>query len=257
MAEDKDKVVCDPDSHKTYQAHHEKRFDIATAIISISYLLVMLAFFFWQLFEVWIGRFTLGDWLGYSPSSLFASPTFKIVAYTFIGGGLGGIVNGIRSVLFWHCEEEAFGRRFIWKYISSPWVGTTLALFVYALVRSGVAVLGGGGGTEATGTRQVLAMFAIGVLAGYGSHDVFSWLDAQVTRIFKPETGKVPNLIGKTEKEAEDALRALDLKLGKVTREVSTDDSKVGKIINQKPAADSTIGPGGKINVTIATKKDG
>jgi len=121
-----------------------------------------------------------------------------------IGGGLGGTVNGIRSFLFWHCERIAFGRQFVCKYVTAPRVGATLALFVCALIRGGIVVFGGDITADAASIRHMLSFFAIGVLAGYGSHDVFIRVDAQVSRLFRVATGKkVPILIRKTKEEAQ------------------------------------------------------
>jgi eukaryotic-like serine/threonine-protein kinase len=63
---------------------------------------------------------------------------------------------------------------------------------------------------------------------------------------------KVPNLIGMTKEEADKALKALNLKVGKVTEEVSGDATNAGKVIKQSPAADSTVASGGEVDVTIA-----
>lgn len=255
IPDEQTKLIYDELSEKVYQVQPETRADAIAAFASAAYLLVMLGLFFWQLFDVWIGQFTLARWVGYDTNSI-ASPTFRLVAYTFIGGGLGGIVNGIRSILFWHCEKYVFGVRFIWKYITAPWIGTTLALFTYALIHSGIAVFGGDISTNATSSRQMLAMFATGVLAGYGSREAFIWLDAQVKKIFKVASGlKVPDLTGKTKDEAEGSLRALNLSLGKVLEEPREDESMVGKIISQSPLPESPIMSGGKIDVTIGIKK--
>ncbi len=179
-----------------------------------------------------------------------------MVVYTFIGGGLGGIVNGIRSFLFWHCEQIAFGRQFVWKYVTAPWVGSTLALIVYALIRGGIVVFGRNTTANASGIGQTLSYFAVGALAGYGSRDVFRWLDAQVSRLFKVGTGtKAPILIGKTKEEAQDILKAANLKLGKVSEEPQEKEELVGTVIRQKPSPGLPIAAGESVDVTIAIKK--
>ena len=99
-------------------------------------------------------------------------------------------------------------------------------------------------------------MFAIGVLSGYGSREVFIWLDAQVKRIFKvtPET-KVPDLMHKTKEEVEEILKAASLKLGKISEEPTEDESIVGKVISQTPMQDTSIAGGGTVDITLAIKK--
>lgn len=96
----------------------------------------------------------------------------------------------------------------------------------YALFRSGIIAAGGNFTPDDNFTNQVLAAFGIGALSGYGSHQVFIWLDKQVRKIFNPLSisedkepipeVEVPNLKGKTQKEAEASLEEANLKLGKV-----------------------------------------
>jgi hypothetical protein len=239
----------------------EDPWDTTFAVISMVYLLLMLAFFFWQLFDVWIGKYSLAHWVKYDEENIgrLASPTFRLIAFTFIGGGLGGVINGIRSLVGWHSEKVAFGRRFVWKYITFPWIGTTLALFAFALVRSGLAVIGGDFQAETTNVaniRQTLSMFAIGVLSGYGSREFFIWLDAQVKKVFKVTSeSRVPDLMNKTKEEAEKKLKESNLKLGEVSEETTEDQTLVGKVIKQEPERDTSITEGCSVNITIAVKK--
>lgn len=157
--------------------------------LCIFYLLLMLAFLSWELFDTWMSRHFLLKQVGYG---LQNPQTLRLIAFTVIAGALGGVVNGLRSSLHYH---NSFDRRHAWKYLCAPWMGATLALFVYALLRSSVSVLG----SEAAGSvsnAQVLSNFSVGALVGYGSKDVFVWLDDKVTRIFhvavadKTGTGK-------------------------------------------------------------------
>jgi len=147
----------------------------AAGNLCIFYLLVMLAFLAWQLFDTWIGRYSLLRSVGYS---LQREQTLRLIAFTLIAGALGGVVNGLRSTIHY---RERFERRHTWKYLCAPWMGATLALFVYALLRSSIGALGGAPGS--IGTAQVVANFSVGAL-GYGSKDVFIWLDAKVAKLF-------------------------------------------------------------------------
>jgi len=253
---DEKQYHCDEATGIVYELHPEEWTDTILAVVSILYLLSMLAFFFWQLLDLWSGKCWLVQWIGYKDIERLMNPLFRLAAYAFIGGGLGGIINGIRSLIGWHSERSAFGRRFIWKYITAPWIGTTLALFAFALIRSGLAILGGDFQAETPNIRQTLSMFAIGVLAGYGSREVFIWLDAQVKRVFKvtPEV-RVPDLQHKTKEEAEGILKAANLRLGKVSEEDAKDEGMVGKVISQTPLRDTSIAEGGPVDITIAIKK--
>jgi len=147
--------------------------------LCILYLLLMLGCLAWQLFDTWIGRYSLLRQFGYQ---LQRQPTLRLIAFTLIAGALGGVVNGLRSTLH-YCNGE-FDRRHTWKYLCAPWMGATLALFVYALLRSSISVLGGNVAGN-IGNTQVLSNFSAGALVGYGSKDVFVWLDAKVEKFFR------------------------------------------------------------------------
>lgn len=251
------KFAVDEQTGKSFELLPEQRWDIAAATISILYLIAMLLFFSWLLIDIVIGQNVLLRSVSPRHTAYLKSPIFKLIVYTVIGGGLGGVVNGIRSFIIWHAERMAFGWRFIWKYITLPLVGTILAAVVYAIVRGGLAVFGGTFESSQDIPTQALAAFAIGALTGYGSHKVFIWLDKQVNKLFKtPPVAeiKVPDLKGKTQKEAEDILKESHLKLGKVDRKVADDPAKVNKIIDQNPPADSVIASGGSVDIVIATK---
>jgi len=218
---------------------------------SILYLLVLLAFFSWLLFDTWIKRHTLPSLVGYD-RVLLNSPTFRLVAYAVIGGALGGIVNGIRSCLN---HYNGFQRRYAWKYLTAPWMGATLSLLVYALIRSSVAVFSGGTATDNNvSTPQALSNFAAGALAGYGSKDVFIWLDAQVHKIFQVSE-QVPDVTGKTEEAAVSRLQSANLELGEVSRVPQKDEARVGTVIDQSPSPAAPIDRGEAVDITVATRK--
>lgn len=169
--------------------------------LCIFYLLLILAFLGWLLFDTWIGRYYL--LVGYARQR---EQTLRLIAFTLIAGALGGVVNGLRSTLRY---REVFDRRHTWKYLCAPWMGATLALFVYALLRSSTAALGGSAGGN-VGNVQVLSFFAIGSLVGYGSKDVFIWLDLKVAKFFqvasdKPKKARLRNRNGKRGKRASKA----------------------------------------------------
>src|SRR6266436_5268087 len=64
--------------------------------LCIVYLVLMLGFLAWQLFDTWIGRYSLLRRLGYE---LQRQQTLRLIAFTLIAGALGGVVNGLRSTL--------------------------------------------------------------------------------------------------------------------------------------------------------------
>lgn len=252
------RYVLDDQTGKVFELQDETPLDFWTAVASTIYLLVMLVFFLWLLFDVWFGQFSLATIIGYKElGRLAASPTFHLLAYTIIGGALGGIVNSIRSILVWHSERQAFGVRFVWKYITAPWLGATLALFVYALIRSGITVFGGEGSITSTTIVQSLATLGMGALAGYGWRQVFIWLDAQVNKIFKTTTDEtvVPDITGKIRQDAEEILKTAKLKVGAVTEEDATDEKMLNLIVKQNPKPETRVAVDTTVDFTIATKK--
>lgn len=253
--------VLDRKSGRLVKTDSEGRGDQAAAIASMAYLLLMLGLLFWQLFDVWIGNYWLARVLGYGGQlAALANPLFRLLAYTIIGGGLGGAVNGIRSVLNWHVEFRAFGHRYIWKYVTAPWLGATLAVFVFALVRSGVAVVGGDTLPQDADFRQSLSTLVLGILSGYGAREVFIWLDAQVTRLFKvtpPAERPVPDVVGLTREEATQLLAAGSFRLGEVAEEEVEDATAAGRVIRQAPAPPQVLTAGQAVDVTVGRQIPG
>jgi|WetSurMetagenome_2_1015567.scaffolds.fasta_scaffold04603_6 hypothetical protein len=187
-------TAVDPQTGQPYELEPEEEADVFTAYVSMGYSLVVLFFFLWLLFDVWSKGyrfFSLLPWLVSLNKEAFDSSTFRLVAYTFIGGCLGGTIASMRSIIGWHCEKGAFGSRFLLKHISQPWVGGVLALFIFAIVRGGIDILGGEFANQTSGTtmfKQALTSFGLGLLSGYGSHQVYKWIDSQVNRLFRVAT---------------------------------------------------------------------
>jgi hypothetical protein len=252
------KYARDEQTGKIFELEPEMTWDILAATISVLYSIIMLVFFSWLLFELCTGSRFLWKFLSLENTEILDSTLFRLIAYTVIGGGLGGTINGIRSFIIWHCERKAFGWRFVWKNITLPLLGAVLAAIVYAIVRGGIAAFGGGFvvPTE-SGPTQAFSAFAVGAIAGYGSHKVFRWLDEQVNKLFKisppPET-KVPDLKDKTKDEAETLLMEAKLNLGEVNYKPVEDPAKVDKVIGQNPLPDSKIPEGESVDITIGTK---
>ena len=250
-------TAIDEQTGKVFELETEMLWDIITATFSVVYLLIMLLLLCWALFDIYHGQNELLTRI-FSEDTIYPdSPLSRLIAYAVIGGGLGGVVNGFRSIIIWHAERKAFGWRFTWKYITLPPLGAVLAAMVYAIVHSGMGVLGGGFAQGENYTNQALSAFAIGALSGYGSQKVFKWLDGHVNKLFRIAPVievKVPDLEGKTLKEAEAALKQSGLKLGKVKQEVTDDPTKVDKVIRQSPTEDSTISKGRSVNIIIGKK---
>jgi len=265
MAERIEQYVYEEQTGRYFEIVKEERIDRIVARVSIAYLIAMIFFFLWQLFDIWVGKFTLARLFGYGHSEQLTQSSTLICVYTFIGGALGGIINEIRGFLFWHCDQAAFGRRYLSKAIVSPLVGATLGIFVYFLMRSGIALFTGEFIPAKESVQQGVPMFTLGVLAGYGSRKVFIWLDSQVDRIFKlkkekekaDKFKKVPNLTGMTKEEAEKRLTESKLKLGKVIVTPTRKKELIGKVISQEVKPELWLDAGSPVDITIGAAEEG
>lgn len=242
----------------------ERRRDIWAALFAAAYLLAALAFFAWQLFDVWSEKyFFLQEVLMQGILQLkandavsdekLASGVFRTLAFAVAGGGMGGAINGLRSIIDRHADPsnpKRFEWRFAYVYLFLPPLGATLGLIVVALTRTGIGVLSGEGDVS-PGTGPAMSSLAIGFLAGYGSGRVFIWLDSRVTAVFRPSDISVPSLYGKTLAEAHAELLAARLNLSRPP-DVLVSDAAVGTVIDQEPDPFSKRPEGAQVKVTIA-----
>jgi hypothetical protein len=217
------------------------------AIFCLVYLLLGLTFLAWLLLDTWTSHNWLLLHIGYNGTQL-SPPTFRILAFTILGGALGGVLNGVRSVVQ---NYQGFSRAYMGKYITAPWTGALLALIVFALVCGGSAVFGGGLTVGNLTGAQSLSNFAIGALVGYGAKDVLVWLDARVSSIFKVPTA-VPDVTGKSVAAAAAQIQDGDLAVGSVTDKLVDDKSKVGTVGGQNPPPETTAGAGSSVNLEVA-----
>ena len=246
-------VVIDEQTGKSFTIVPESPWATLSAILSACYLLVCICGLLWLLNDTFSNHHRCLRYLcGFDKNEQLPA-TLIILASAFIGGGLGGILNELRSFLFWHAEHRAFGVRFIWKGIVAPWVGGSLALFAIAIVTSGGAVLGADFKLSQDAMQPAFAVFAIGALAGYGSREVSKWLDAQVKRVFSTDvtTAVVPSILNKTREDAERLLTNSGLKLGVVTEDPPAGETRVGIVISQLPVPGTTVLTGSSVNCVI------
>jgi hypothetical protein len=249
-------AVVDPQTGKSYILLSEAIWDIAAAIFSVLYLIAMLRLLFWALLDVYHGQNEVLK-LFFSENTVYPdSPLCRLISYAVIGGGMGGVVNGFRSIVNWHSEAKAFSWRFIWKYITLPPLGAVLAAMVYALVYGGIGVLGGSFNLGEGSANQALSAFGIGALSGYGSHKVFKWLDEIVNRVFTTVKVivEVPDLTDKTQVKADAELKEAGLKLGNVEHIIDSDSKKIGKIVSQIPLPETKVPKASSVDIKIAKK---
>ena len=248
--------VIDKQTGDSFVVIDERRPDRIAAWVSIIYTLAVIVYLSWLLLDTWMGKYP--DWFAarYVKSlDQVSYSIFKLVIYTAIGGGMGAAVNNIRSFVYWHAELNAFGRRFVWKYISMPPLGAVLAVMVYAIIRGGTALISGSPPSGDAGPATSLAAWVSGALAGYGSGKVLIWLDDKVNTLFKVEAKAakvlVPDLSGKTRDEAEQILKESNLVLGEMSEVQTIDEGKIGKVMSQTPLAGAEAAPNSKVAITI------
>jgi hypothetical protein len=254
------KTAQDDQTNKVFVIKPETKWATFVACISASYLIGALAFLLWLLLDTWSGRNQLLYRLGYA-KDLFDRESFRLMAFVAIAGALGATVDGIRSIVSWHSEREAYGPRFIWKDLSLPFVGAALGLIVYLTVRGGVGVLNGNFSLDQSGSMPKVSAFAIAALAGFSCWQVFRWLDAKANQLFSvvkddatatAQQAKVPDLTGKTVDEATTLLTSFKLKLGATHKEVNAE--QLGKVTQQTPAPGSVVTSGDQIDITIGVR---
>jgi hypothetical protein len=221
--------------------------DTGVGTFSLLYLLFALAFVSWLLFDTWMDAHTLLHGVLRYDLSRLQSPEFHLIAYSILGGAMGGIVNGIRSALMYY---SSFNRRYLWKYITAPWMGAALALIGFALLRSTVAIFGGQSTTPDAITPQFLANFGIGALAGYGAKDVFIWLDAQVNKLFAVQQ-TTPDVTGQPQPVAVSQLQGQNLAVGALAGAPADSGSEAGTVIDQVPAPGTPIDRGGSVDLVV------
>lgn len=224
------------------------RMDTIAVWLSIFYLLALLVFFSWQLFDTWVGQHSLPRVLGYQLTRL-DTPAFRLVYYSVLGGALGGVLNGMRSSIQHFANFKA---QYAWKYIVGPWMGAILGLIVYALVQGSFSVLGGNGNLVNVSTTQALSNFAAGALAGYGVRDVFVWLDAQVTKAFKV----TPDVRGMQQEDAAAHIESAGGTVGEIARVKSPHGVADGIVIDQKPSPDTPMADDMKVDLLTGDNRN-
>ena len=226
--------------------------DTRAGSLSILYLLISLIVIGWLLFDIWIDAHTLARLVRYDLRALNDS-NYHLLAYAVLGGAIGGIVNGLRSATKYY---KGFDHHHSWKYIAAPWMGAALAMIGFALLKSTVAIFGGTAATEAADTTQALANFAIGALAGYGSKDVFVWLDSQVEKLFVPKR-ETPDTTGKDVAVAVEQVQGAELSVGAVVGTPVESPEEAGKVVEQTPEPGTMMDSGKAVSMIVGTSTNG
>jgi tetratricopeptide (TPR) repeat protein len=188
-AADKRGSLQDPQTGQSYKLHFEDRFAAIVANVSFAYLLAALVFIIWMAVDTLLRKNTmLVSVFGYHWDSTESNPLnsngYRLLAMTAIAGAFGGTLDAIRSLVRWHSEADSYGPRFLPRDIGMPWIGGTIGLIVYVLVRSGAGLLNGDFTLDESNPAALTSSVAIGFLGGFSSIQVYKWIDATANNIF-------------------------------------------------------------------------
>lgn len=272
VTENKMKTAQDDQTKKLFKIQPETGWAAFVASVSATYLIGVLAFLLWLLFDTWSGRNQLPRQFGYG-QDILDRESFRLLAFVAIAGALGATVDGIRSIVSWHSEREAYGPRFFWKDISLPFVGAALGLIVYVTVRGGVGVFSGNFSFNGSGGIAKVSAFGVAALAGFSCWQVFRWLDTKANQLFNiakdasistTKKATVPDLTGKTVDEVRVALTCAKLELGtarivvKIYRLDELDGleqvDQLGKVTHQTPPPGTSADIGDPVDITIGAR---
>ena len=109
-------------------------------IVLIAYLVAISSFLLYSLLQLWPSSPSAGEQV--STSMTIFSWTFSIseevrlMLIAMLAGALGSLVHALRS-LYWYVGNRTLVRSWLAMYVLLPFVGATLALIFYFVIRGG------------------------------------------------------------------------------------------------------------------------
>lgn len=178
----KPKIFIDPQTGDIYPKYTEGPRDFFAAYVSLFYSVGILPYLCRLLLDTWTETYAGWPMSAYKIQMVnHAHEELRILICAAIGGGIGASVNNIRSFVLWHSERQSFGWRFVWKYLSMPPLGATLAVIVNFIIQGGVAVFAS---QDHRAEGVPFSALATGALAGYASSKVLICWTIKPTRYF-------------------------------------------------------------------------
>jgi hypothetical protein len=252
------RVARDQQTGKVYVIRHEDRVSTITAALALSILLISLVVLAYGLVDVWTRQYAMLQLLGFRRESL-DTELFRLLAYTGIAGAMGGATDAFRSLVAWHCEAHAYGRRFFWKDIASPLVGGLVGIFVYVLLRTGTGAVNGDLTLERANGLVVLSAFGVAFLAGFCWHQVFKWLDDQFNQRFRTgsptEEVDVPDIVGLPFRDVRATLAEHQLHQGSISGvDWSSQADLDALVVKQSPFAGTRVERGSRVDFVLVNR---
>jgi hypothetical protein len=170
-------------------------------------------------------------------------PLFNSAIYAVLGSILGCGVLDVVSFHKYVAIKRDFQTPHVWGYFFAPWLAAILGLVVFALLQSGLLILGGGNSATPSEVTN-LGFLAIGFLSGYGWYDVVQRIKRLITRMFTEsgdEDSAASGNLGITERMAASAAG------NKLTTSTGSSDAHPAEKTDAKPTeAVVTLSPPAK-----------
>lgn len=246
----------------------------AIAFLLSIYLIAMFFSSLWFLGDVFIGNSGVVRWIFWYVKQLPFDIT--LVQLTMGGGWLGGTLSAVNSLQSHYAavvenvgnldrqERERFHLAWWHRWFWGPWMGTGLALLVYALVHAGVLVFTATPTSANPTPWDKFASIGLGGLVGLGAKDVIEKLNQVLKTWLRMEEPKVKSLeIKPAEKDVSygDAVRFEIIPKIPVNWDITPNDqNKIGTLANGVfravgPPAGEAL-PSQTVVITAASKSD-
>jgi len=172
---------------------------ITAYLILVSLLLMYGLVQFWPLPTPAEGPAPVSSPVTFFFWTLLVSDEVRLIFIVAMAGALGSLVHALRS-LYWYVGNRELVFSWLAKYILLPFVGSTLGLVFYFVIRGGFF------SPEATIEQTSPFGFAgLGALVGmFSEQAVLKLKDVAETLLAKPEAGKDPATQEKEEKKKQE-----------------------------------------------------
>ena len=165
-------------------------------ILITAYLILASVLLLYSLVQFWPPPAPASSPVAFLFWTLSVSDEVRLIFIVALAGALGSLVHALRS-LYWYVGNRELVWSWLAKYILLPFVGSTLGLVFYFVIR--------GGFFSPTANIEQTSPFGfagLGALVGmFSEQAVLKLKDVAETLLAKPEAGKDPATQEKEEEE--------------------------------------------------------